>query len=197
MNTNANPKQIKLIGLLVVVLIGVVVVRMRPKSKPRPATTSQQTVSTPSAAVPQTAEARDESAAEERPLTPAVRLAELWKSNPFRGMTDAVEPVLEPDPEPQRKNAASERLLEELTGQSFGDGTEETTESGRHTPETKLRVSAILDDGKERRALVGNAIVAVGDELDGFEVVAIHSDRIELAALGESTHEPSHPANSE
>lgn len=183
---NITPKQIRLIGMLVVVLIGVVVFRMRPKSKQHPTGTAQLTASNEVVPSTQVDNTSSETVAEAAPLTPSVRLAELWKNNPFRGMTDTVqlkpEPTLDaPANESGRQESASERLLEELTGEPIGARSAERGEPRSRAAETGLRVSAILDDGRERRALVGNSIVSVGDELEGFEVVAIHSDRIELA----------------
>ena len=198
MNANANPKQIKLIGVLVVVLIGVVALRMRPKSKPRPVQQPQQTADARSSGVLQSKATSEDAAADERPLTASARLADLWKSNPFRGMSDAVEPEpVAAVSQPVRRNAASVQLLEELTGKTFDDDIEETTLTQRAATHAELRVSAILDDGQERRALVGNAIAGVGDELDGFEVVAIHSNGIELADTGKPGQRAADPAESE
>lgn len=191
MSNGVTPKQLKLVGLLVVLLIGVVVFRMTPKSKP--SSDSQPVVAseTSDAASP----AASEQVADDVPsMIPSVSLAQLWTSNPFRGMT------AEPKPEPVQNHdekSASERLLEGLTGQTFGDDPEDDASDDKPFISPELRVSAILDNGLERSALVGDAVVRVGDELDGYEVVAIHANGIELAQLATHSIQPSKSADSD
>ena len=196
MNNGVTPRQLKLVGLLVVLLIGVVAFRMQPTAK---ASSGSQPVAseTSNDAAPTANPATGaEQVADDVPsIIPSVSLAQLWTSNPFRGMTEDPEPPPPPVQQPDERSA-SERLLEELTGQNFGDDHADETADARPLEPPEMRVSAILDNGLQRSALVGNAVVRVGDELDGYEVVAIHADGIELAQLAAQSIQSSKSADS-
>jgi hypothetical protein len=188
----ASPGQLALIGVLSVVLIAVVAFRMSPQSATTTDSEAAKTLAAaevtedaPSAAVSDVAAASSpatEAALSERKPV-AVNLAQLGTTNPFRGLVDAspnLESVSESGesatlPSSSNKAGVPDESHDEATLLALSEGV------------GNLRVSAILGSGQNRVALIGDKVLRPGDLLDEqLQVVAIHNDRVEIAAATES-----------
>ena len=188
----ASPTQLALVGALSVVLIAVLAFRMSPRS----AATTTDPAATKSLAV---AEINDEPApatAAEATETPSpkatqsirepvsIDVVQLGRTNPFRGFLDGAVASRGEVPEPGESAtlAASKNASD-----SSGEDPDESTVLALSEGVGNLRVSAILGSGQNRMALIGDKVVRPGDLLDErLQVVAIHNDRVEIAAATES-----------
>jgi hypothetical protein len=185
----ASPAQLALVGVLSVVLIAVLAFRMSPRSS---ATTTEPATAKPLAA----AEVSNGPASATAAATPSleaaqsirepvtVDVAQLGRTNPFRGLVDGSVASRGNDSEPGESAtlAASENAAD-----SSAENPDESTVLALAEGVGNLRVSAILGSGQNRVALIGDKVVRPGDLLDErLQVVAIHNDRVEIAAATES-----------
>lgn len=187
-NNARHSRNLRRIAVLSVVLIGVIAFRLMsaPERKSRLANRAPRRSISHRPVVPPQPVREQRVAPPFDPSSLAVDLKHLWTVNPFHAATQPVEaaqtsgnsmPVQPDDPD-----AVNEREVLAL-----------------HTGIGDLRVSAILDNGRARAAIIGNKVVRQGDLVDGrLQIVAIHPDRVEVvAAVAASEPDSSaQPANS-
>lgn len=188
----ASPTQLALVGVLSVVLFAVLAFRMSPRSA---AATADPTAAKSLAA----AEINDESASAttaEGTATPSpvtaqsirepvtVDVAQLGRTNPFRGLLDGAVASRGNASEPGESATLADSAN---VSDSSAENPDESTVLALSEGVGNLRVSAILGSGQNRVALIGDKVVRPGDLLDErLQVVAIHNDRVEIAAATES-----------
>ncbi len=178
-----TPSKLALIAVLAVVLVGVLYRQFAPESKPPlsvapPPVFTTSVASAPSASPPVAAVAPpDQSAPRKR--TGAVA---SWSSPEFTPVVD-FDPFALPASFPQPQHADEQVALaqgataaEEASAQQAALEAERTKSEGELQGLKQQGVAVIIKKNKKYVALVGDQEVQVGDEINGFKVIAIDAD---------------------
>lgn len=162
-------KNVQRIVILSIVLVGIIAFRLMtaPERKSRLANRAPRRPKSHPVAAPAQPVRADRIAAPFDPTSVVVDMQHLWTVNPFHAVIQSDEaPATVPPTGSQSPQRETDPEVLDL-----------------HTGVGDLRVSAILDNGRARAAIIGNRVIREGDLVDGrLQVVAIHADRVEVVA---------------
>lgn len=183
-----TPGKLALIGVLAVVLAGVLYVQYAPQGGPAPASAAAHPPATTVAAAtnPPSPAATEQLAAPlgERKKTGTVT---IWHAPDLQRVV-AYDPFALPAAFP-KPPTPEEAALAQSTAASSQDAAQRQAEleAARAKTEGELSglqqqaVKVIITRNDEFVAIVGDQVVHVGDELNGFKVIAIDSDGVHVA----------------
>jgi hypothetical protein len=185
-----TPGKLALIGVLAVVFVGVMYLQFAPKKKPTPVAqlapvSVTQAATTAAAARTSSGQVAAESPASERKKTLTVA---NWHSPQLTNVV-AYDPFALPAAFPKPPTPEEAALAQSAAATSSEDAAEKEAEiaAAREKSEGELQglkqqaVQVMITRNDEFVAVVGDRVVHVGDELNGFKVIAIDSDGVHVA----------------